>query len=121
MQGGGTREFAVVQALAPSLRIEVTPVNVSDPSELERAVSAFARAPNGGLIVTASGWTIRHRDLIITLAARHQLPAVYFDRFFIVNGGLISYGASEVEQYRQAATYVDRILIPFLHQSEQTM
>jgi len=83
---------------------------VSDPSELERAVSAFARAPNGGLIVTASGWTIRHRDLIITLAARHQLPAVYFDRFFVVNGGLISYGVSEVEQYRQAAAYVDRIL-----------
>jgi len=110
MQGGGTSEFAVVQALAPSLRIEVTPVNVSDASELERAVSAFARAPNGGLIVTASGWTIRHRDLIITLAARHQLPAVYFDRFFVVNGGLISYGASEVKQYRQAAAYVDRIL-----------
>jgi putative tryptophan/tyrosine transport system substrate-binding protein len=110
MQGGGTSEFAVVQALAPSLRIEVTPVNVSDPSELERAVSAFARASNGGLIVTASGWTIRNRDLIITLAARHQLPAVYFDRFFVVNGGLISYGASEVQQYRQAAAYVDRIL-----------
>ena len=110
MQGSGTSEFAVVQALAPSLRIEVTPVNVSDPAELERAVSAFARASNGGLIVTGSGWTIRHRDLIITLAARHQLPAVYFERFFVVNGGLISYGASEVEQYRQAAAYVDRIL-----------
>jgi putative ABC transport system substrate-binding protein len=110
MQGSGTIEFAVAQALASSLRIEVTPVNVSDPAELERGVSAFARASNGGLIVTPSGWTIRHQDLIIMLAARHQLPAVYFDRRFVENGGLISYGASEVEQYRQAAAYVDRIL-----------
>ena len=81
-----------------------------DAGEIERAITAFARAPNGGLIVTASALALRHRDLIIALAARHQLPAVYFERFFVVAGGLISYGANFVDQYRRAASYVDRIL-----------
>ena len=81
-----------------------------DAPEIERAVAAFARAPNGGLIVTASPLAQRHRDLIVTLAARHKLPAVYFDRVFVAAGGLISYGPDFVDQYRLAAGYVDRIL-----------
>ena len=109
-QGAGTGQFAVIQAVAPSLRVEVSPVNVRDAGEIERAVAAFARAPNGGLIVTAGGLATLHRDLIITLAARHKLPAVYFERFFVAAGGLISYGPDFVDQYRRAAGYVDRIL-----------
>jgi putative tryptophan/tyrosine transport system substrate-binding protein len=109
-QGSGTSQFAVIQAVAPALRVEVTPIDVRDPDELERALAAFARASSGGLIVTSGGWAIRYRDLIITLAARHKLPAVYFERLFVAAGGLISYGANEVDQYRQAAAYVDRIL-----------
>ena len=81
-----------------------------DAGEIERAVAAFARSPNGGLIVTASASACVHRDLIITLAARHKLPAVYSDRFFVTGGGLISYGPDFVDQYRRAAGYVDRIL-----------
>jgi putative ABC transport system substrate-binding protein len=81
-----------------------------DAGEIERAVAAFARSPNGGLIVTPSGPAFVHRDLIVTLAARHKLPAVYNERSFAAAGGLVSYGASEVDQYRQAAGYVDRIL-----------
>ena len=96
--------------MAPSLGVEVSPVNVRDAGEIERAVAAFARAPNGGLIVTASGSAAVHRDLIVTLAARHKLPAVYFDRYFVAAGGLISYGPDFVDQYRRAAGYVDRIL-----------
>jgi putative ABC transport system substrate-binding protein len=96
--------------VAPSLRVEVNPVNVRDASEIERAVETFARSSNGGLIVTASGLTIHHRDLIVTLAARHKLPAVYFERLFVAAGGLISYGADEIDNYRRAASYVDRIL-----------
>ena len=106
----GTGQFGVIQAMAPSLRVEVNPVNMRDAGEIERALAAFARSPNGGLIVTASGAAIFHRDLIVTLAARHILPAVYFERLFVGAGGLISYGASEIDQYRQAAGYVDRIL-----------
>jgi putative ABC transport system substrate-binding protein len=109
-QGGGTSQFAAIQAVAPSLRVEVNPVNVRDASEIERAVETFARSSNGGLIVTASGLTIHHRDLIVTLAARHKLPAVYFERLFVAAGGLISYGADEIDNYRRAASYVDRIL-----------
>ena len=109
-QGSGTSLFAAVQTVAPSLRVEVNPVNMRDAGEIERAVAAFARSPNGGLIVTPSGPSFIHRDLIITLAARHKLPAVYSDRLFVAAGGLVSYGASEVDQYRQAAGYVDRIL-----------
>ena len=109
-QGSGTSEFAVVQAVAPALRVEVTPINMRDPAEIERAVATFARASNGGLIVTTGGSAIRHRDLIITLAARHKLPAVYFQRLFAADGGLISYGPNYTDQYRLAAGYVDRIL-----------
>jgi putative ABC transport system substrate-binding protein len=109
-QGAGTGLFAVIQAVAPSLKVEVSPVNMRNAGEIERAVAAFARSPNGGLIVTPSGPAFAHRDVIITLAARHKLPAVYSDRSFVAAGGLVSYGANEVDQYRQAATYVDRIL-----------
>jgi putative ABC transport system substrate-binding protein len=109
-QGTGTSLFAAVQTVAPSLRVEVSPVSMRDTGEIERAVAAFARSPNGGLIVTPSGPSFVHRDLIITLASRHKLPAVYSDRLFVAAGGLVSYGASEVDQYRQAAGYVDRIL-----------
>ena len=90
--------------------MEVSPVDVRDAGEIERAVTAFARAANGGLIVTASALATVHRDLIITLAARHRLPAVYPLRFFVTSGGLISYGADTIDQYRRAAGYVDRIL-----------
>ena len=108
--GSGTSQFAVIQAAAPSLRIEVSPVNMSDAGEIERGVAAFASRRNGGLIVVGGGSAQRHRDLIVTLAARHQLPAAYFDRSFVAAGGLISYGADLVDQYRRAASYVDRIL-----------
>ena len=87
-----------------------SPVNVRDAAEIERAVAAFARAANGGLIVTPSALAVVHRDLIVTLAARHKLPAVYFERYFVAAGGLISYGPDFVDQFRQAAGYVDRIL-----------
>jgi putative ABC transport system substrate-binding protein len=106
----GSAMFGVIQAVAPSLRVEVNPVNMRDAPEIERAVAAFARSANGGLILTASAWANVHRELIITLAARHKLPAVYFDRSFIAAGGLISYGPDRIDQYRQAAGYVDRIL-----------
>jgi ABC-type uncharacterized transport system substrate-binding protein len=108
--GSGTAQFAVIQAMAPLLRVEVNPVNVRDPSEIRRAVEAFAPFPNGGLIVTGSAMAYTHRDLIITLAARHKLPTLYFDRSFVAAGGLISYGPDPVDQFRRAATYVDRIL-----------
>jgi putative ABC transport system substrate-binding protein len=109
-QPAGTGQFGEIQAAAPSLRMEVTPVNVRDAGEIERAVAAFARDPNGGLIVTASAAATLNRDLIITLAARHKLPAVYSERSFVAAGGLISYGADYINQYRKAAGYVDRIL-----------
>jgi putative ABC transport system substrate-binding protein len=106
----GNALFGVIQAAAPSLRVEVNPVNMRDAGEIERAVTAFARASNGGLIMTANPFAIVHRDLIITLAARHKLPAVYFERLFVAAGGLISYGPDFLDQFRQAAGYVDRIL-----------
>jgi putative tryptophan/tyrosine transport system substrate-binding protein len=138
--GSGTSQFAVIQAAAPSLRVEVNPINVSDAPEIERAVAAFAhaalasgasgqrgdsmvrapdtrpepgssaRAPNVGLIVAAGASAQRHRELIVTLAARHKLPAIYSQRSFVAGGGLISYGPDQTDQYRQAAAYVDRIL-----------
>jgi ABC-type uncharacterized transport system substrate-binding protein len=108
--GTGTTQFAVIQAMAPLLRVEVNPVNVRDPSEIRRAVEAFARSPNGGLIVTASALALHHRDLITMLAARHRLPAVYWDRALVAAGGLISYGVDPSDQYRRAAGYVDRVL-----------
>jgi putative tryptophan/tyrosine transport system substrate-binding protein len=109
-QGGGTSQFAAIQAVAPSLKVEVNPVNMRDPGEIERAVAAFARSPNGGLMVAASGAGMRHRDLIINLATRHKLPSVYWERVFVTAGGLVSYGPDIIDQYRQAAGYVDRIL-----------
>jgi putative ABC transport system substrate-binding protein len=109
-QGGSTAALAAAQAVAPSLRVEVNPVNMRDADEIERTIAAFARAPNGGLIVPAGGRTLLHRGLIITLAARHKLPAVYSNRSFVAAGGLVSYGPDFIDQYRQAARYVDRIL-----------
>jgi len=106
----GTGQFGAIQAVAPSLKIEVSPVNLRDAGEIAAAVEAFARVPNGGLILTGSGMSILHHDLIIALAARHKLPAVYWDRSCATAGGLISYGADRVDQYRKAAGYVDRIL-----------
>jgi len=106
----GPGQFAAIQAVAPSRGMEANPVNVSDAGEIERAVAAFARAPNGGLIVTASPAAVLHRELIISLAARHKLPAVYFERHFVAAGGLISYGPDQIDMYRRAAGYVDRIL-----------
>jgi putative ABC transport system substrate-binding protein len=101
--GTGTTQFAVIQAMAPLLRVEVNPVNVRDPSEIRRAVEAFARSPNGGLIVTASALALHHGDLITMLAARQRLPAVYWDRSLVAAGGLISYGVDPSDQYRRAA------------------
>jgi putative tryptophan/tyrosine transport system substrate-binding protein len=106
----GTGQFGAIQSVAPSIGVEVSPVNIREAAEIERAVAAFARSGNGGLIVTGSALAQRHRNLIITLAARHKLPAVYFERFFVTAGGLISYGPDLVDQYRRAAGYVDRIL-----------
>ena len=106
----GTGEFGAIQAVAPLLGVEVTPVNVRDAGEIERAVTAFLRSANGGLIVPASAAATSHRNLIITLAARHKLPAIYFDRAFVAIGGLSSYGSDQVDPYRLAAGYVDRIL-----------
>jgi putative ABC transport system substrate-binding protein len=106
----GIGQFGAIQTVAPSLGVEVNPVNVRDATEIERAVAVFARSPNGGLILTASGLATLHRDLIVTLAARHKLPAVYFERSYVAAGGLISYGADWIDQYRRAAGYVDRIL-----------
>jgi ABC-type uncharacterized transport system substrate-binding protein len=106
----GIGQFAAVQAVAPSLGVELSAVDVRDAGEIERAVTAFARSSNGGLIVTASALALLHRNLITTLAARLRLPAVYPYRFFVTVGGLISYGPDYVDQYRQAAGYVDRIL-----------
>jgi putative ABC transport system substrate-binding protein len=107
---GGVGQFAVIQSVAPALRLDVSPVNSRDAGEIERAITAFARSPNGGLISTAGVQTAVHRNLIITLAARHKLPAVYSNHGFTTDGGLISYGTDFVDQYRRAAGYVDRIL-----------
>ena len=106
----GSSQFAVIQAVAPSLRIEVRPLNVTDDAAIERAIAAFARSPNGGLIVTGAAPLGARRDLIVKLAGQHKLPAVYFDRAFVAAGGLISYGLRYIDQYRLAAGYVDRIL-----------
>jgi putative tryptophan/tyrosine transport system substrate-binding protein len=103
-------QFSAIQALAQSLGVEVSAVNVRDAGDIERVVAALARSANGGLIVTPSGGSSVHRDLIITLAARHKLPAVYSDRFNVTGGGLLSYGPDRIDQFRRAATYADRIL-----------
>jgi putative ABC transport system substrate-binding protein len=106
----GTGQFGAIQAVAPLLRVEVNPIDVRDAGGIERAVAALALSPNGGLIVPGSAAAQRHRELIVTLAARHKLPTVYFDRTFVAAGGLVSYGADQIDQYRRAAGYVDRIL-----------
>ncbi|MGA7033549.1 MAG: ABC transporter substrate-binding protein [Pseudolabrys sp.] len=105
-----TAQFGAIRAMAPSVSVEVIPINVRDAGEIERAVADFARPGNGGLIPTSSAVALRYRDLIITLAARHKLPAIYWERFFVTSGGLMSYGPDLIDNYRRAASYVDRIL-----------
>jgi len=106
----GIGQFAVIQSIAPSLGVELTPVNVRNAAEIERSIAEIVRSANTGLIVTASALALVQRDLIVKLAAKHKVPAIYFQREFVDNGGLISYGSNWVDQYRRAATYVDRIL-----------
>ena len=106
----GIGQFGALQSVAPSLGVELSPIDVRDAGEIERAVSTFARSSHGALIVAASPEASRHRDLIVTLAARHRLPAVYASRYFVTDGGLMSYGPDLIDQYRRAAGYVDRIL-----------
>jgi putative ABC transport system substrate-binding protein len=106
----GIGQFAVIQSVAGSVGVDVIPVSLNDATEIERELAAFAQSTNGGLILTASALSAVHRELIITLAARHKLPAVYQERNYAAAGGLISYGADWVDQYRRAAGYVDRIL-----------
>jgi ABC-type uncharacterized transport system substrate-binding protein len=105
-----TGQFGAIQSVAPSVGVEVTPVGMDEAGEIERAITAFAHGPNGGLIVTGSALAQLHRDLIVTLAAKYKMPAVYYGREFVVAGGLISYGPDLVDQFRRAASYVDRIL-----------
>src|SRR5262249_4933315 len=106
----GTGQFGAIQAVASSLKVDVIPVNMRESADLERDITAFARAPNGGLILTGSGLSIFHRSLIIALASRYKLPAIFYERFYATAGGLISYGSDRIELYRLAAGYVDRIL-----------
>jgi putative ABC transport system substrate-binding protein len=106
----GIGQFAVLQAAAPSLGVDLRPVDVRDAVEIDRAITSFARTPNGGLLVVSGGLPLAHRDLIISLAARHDLPAVYSNRVFVTGGGLMSYGADSIDPHRHAARYVDRIL-----------
>ena len=106
----GTGQFGAIQAVTPSFGVEVSPIDVTEASEIERAVAAFARSLNGGLIVTQSALALVHRELIIALAARYKLPAVYINRVWAMTGGLISYGADPTDQFRRAAAYVDRLL-----------
>ena len=108
--GLGTGQLAAIQAVAPSLGVELTPIGVREAGEIERGIAAFARSPNGGMIVTASTPGLIHRELITMLASRHRLPAVYAFRYFVTVGGLISYGLDSVDPFRRAAGYVDRIL-----------
>ena len=108
-QGSGTIQFGAIQAVAPSFGVDVRPIDARNIDEIERGITAFARESNGGLIVTGSALAVVHRDLIIMLAARHKLPAVYWDRL-VSSGGLISYGADQIDHCRRAAAYVDRIL-----------
>ena len=106
----GVGQWAVIQTVASSLAVELSPIDTRNPAEIERGVAAFAREPNGGLIVVVNSAATVHRDLIIALAAKHRLPAVYPYRYFVGSGGLVSYGPNLIDQYRRAATYVDRIL-----------
>jgi putative ABC transport system substrate-binding protein len=106
----GVGQFAVIQSVAPSLGVELRAINVRNAAEIERGIAAFVRRANSGMIVTASALAIIHRDLIVSLAARYRVPAVYFQKVFVPSGGLVSYGADFADQYRRAAGYVDRIL-----------
>jgi putative tryptophan/tyrosine transport system substrate-binding protein len=106
----GTGQFAAIQAVALALGVELSPIGVSNADEIERALAAFASTPNGGLVVTGSAQAAVHSNLIVTLAARHKLPAVYFGRFVVTAGGLISYGPDFIDEHRRAANYVNRIL-----------
>jgi putative tryptophan/tyrosine transport system substrate-binding protein len=106
----GPAQFAAIQAAAPSVGVEVSTINLRDVGEIERAITAFARAGHGGLILTSSGLSIVHRERIIALAANQKLPTVYYRRYFVVSGGLISYGYDIVDMHRRAAAYVNRIL-----------
>jgi putative ABC transport system substrate-binding protein len=106
----GIGQWGAIQTAATSLGVELSPINVRDAIEIERAITTFAASGKGGLIVTASASAVRHRELIIALAARHKLPAVYYRRYFVTSGGLISYGSDLIDQFRRAAAYVDRIL-----------
>ena len=107
---GGIGQWAAIQSVSSAMGIEVTPISLLDAGEMENAVTDFTHSPNGGLIVTGSALTVVRRDLIIALAARYRLPAVYYDRYYVAAGGLISYGSDNVEQFRLAAAYVDRVL-----------
>jgi len=109
-QGSGTSQFAAIATVAPALNVSVNPINMGDADQITQSIESFARAPDGGLIVTAGAASTRHRDLIVKLAARYKLPTVYYERVFVTAGGLISYGPDYVEHYRRAAGYVDRIL-----------
>jgi putative ABC transport system substrate-binding protein len=106
----GVGQWAVIQAMAPSMGVELSLINIRDAAQIELDIASFARSPNGGLIVTATPLASQHRQLIIRLAGDHKLPAVYFERYFVTGGGLISYGAHMVDQFQRAAAYVDRIL-----------
>ena len=106
----GIGQFAMIQGVAPSLGVDVRAINLRDAGDIERAVTAFAGSPNGGLILTTSGLAVAHHELIIALAAKYKLPAVYYRRYFVASGGLISYGYDVLQQFRGAAGYVDRIL-----------
>jgi putative tryptophan/tyrosine transport system substrate-binding protein len=106
----GAGQLGAMQSVSPSVGVELTPIGMRDPGQIEQAITAFARSPNGGLILTASALAPVYRDLIIRLAAQHKLPAVYYERYFVAAGGLASYGPDQIDQYRRAAVYVDRIL-----------
>jgi putative tryptophan/tyrosine transport system substrate-binding protein len=106
----GPGQFGALQAVAPSFGVELRPLDLHDPGGIEHGIAAFAKGSNNGLVVTGSPLATLHRNLIITLAAQHKLPAVYYDRFFVTGGGLISYGADYLDECRRAAGYVDRIL-----------
>jgi ABC-type uncharacterized transport system substrate-binding protein len=105
----GAGQYGAIQSAAPSFGVELRPVNIRDPAEIERGIAAFAASSDGGIIVTGSPFAPTHRELIVTLATRHKLPAIYYERFFATNGGLMSYGADSIDQFRQAAGYVDRV------------
>jgi putative ABC transport system substrate-binding protein len=107
---GGIGQFAVIQSVAPSIGLDVSVINVRDAGQIEQDITRFASSPNGGLILTASALAVVHQNLVVALAARHKLPAVYYRRYFVTSGGLISYGPDIDEQYRGAARYIDRIL-----------